>query len=70
MELAFEDHRWFDLVRWSFSPEWGIDWSKIDWGIDAANSITPFVKGKNEFFPIPINELNVNGGLLHQNPGW
>ena len=70
VELAFEDHRWFDLVRWSFSPEWGIDWSKIDWGIDAANSINPFVKGKNEFFPIPINELNVNGGLLHQNPGW
>ncbi len=70
VELCFEDHRWFDLVRWSFSPEWGIDWSKIEWGIDAANSVNPFVQGKNEFFPIPVTEINVNGGRLEQNPGW
>ncbi len=70
VELAFEDHRWFDLVRWSFSPVWGIDWSAIDWGIDANNSINPFIVGKDEFFPIPVSEINVNGGVLGQNQGW
>ncbi|HYW95314.1 MAG TPA: RagB/SusD family nutrient uptake outer membrane protein [Bacteroidales bacterium] len=70
VELAFEDHRWFDLVRWSFSLEWGIDWSQIDWGIDANNSVNPFTKNKNEFLPIPLSEINVNDGALKQNPGW
>lgn len=70
VELAFECHRWFDLVRWSFSTAWNIDWSEIDWGIDNMNSINPFVKGKHEFFPIPVQEINVNGGSLKQNPGW
>ncbi len=34
IELAFETHRWFDLVRWSFDPDWGINWDEIEWGID------------------------------------
>lgn len=70
IELAFESHRWLDLVRWSFSPEWGINWEEIEWGIDAENSRNPFVKGKHEFFPIPIFEIDVNDGALTQNPGW
>jgi len=70
IELAFEMHRWYDLVRWSFDPEWGIDWEEIQWGIDAENSVNPFVKGKHEFFPIPLEEIDINGGLLKQNPGW
>ncbi len=70
VELAFENHRWFDLVRWSFSEEWGIDWSQINWGIDGNNTINPFVKNKNEFFPIPLSEINANNGVLKQNVGW
>jgi hypothetical protein len=70
VELAFEGHRWFDLVRWSFSAEWGINWDEIQWGIDATNSVNPFVKGKHEFFPIPLEEIDINGGALKQNPGW
>jgi len=70
IELAFEGHRWFDLVRWSFDPAWGINWDEIQWGIDADNSVNPFVKGKHEFFPIPLDEIDINGGALKQNPGW
>ncbi|MGC9342754.1 MAG: RagB/SusD family nutrient uptake outer membrane protein [Bacteroidales bacterium] len=70
VELAFEYHRWFDLVRWSFDPEWGIVWEDIDWGIDNLNSVIPFVKGKHEFLPIPINEIDLSNGNLEQNPGW
>ena len=70
VELAYEYHRWFDLVKWSFDPEWGINWQEIDWGIDAMNSVNPFIAGKHEFLPIPLNEIDLSNGLLKQNPGW
>ena len=70
VEFCFESLRWTDLIRWSFSPEWGINWEEIDWGLNAENSENPFVTGKHEFFPIPLDEIDVNGGKLKQNPGW
>lgn len=70
IELAFEYHRWFDLVRWSFDSEWGINWDEIEWGINALNSVNPFIVGKHEFLPIPLNEIDLSHGNLKQNPGW
>lgn len=70
VELAYEYHRWFDLIRWSFDSEWATDWNEIDWGINAMNSINPFVEGKHEFLPIPLKEIDLSGGNLEQNPGW
>ncbi|MCF8225256.1 MAG: RagB/SusD family nutrient uptake outer membrane protein [Bacteroidales bacterium] len=63
VELAFEGHRYIDLIRWSFDPQWAIDWNEIYDG-------DVFQVGKNEFLPIPLSEINVNRGLLKQNPGW
>jgi hypothetical protein len=63
VELATEGHRFLDLVRWSFDPQWGIKWYDI-YGSSA------FIVGKNEYLPIPIEEINKNGGQLKQNPGW
>jgi hypothetical protein len=63
IELATEGHRFLDLVRWSFDPQWGIKWYDI-YGNSA------FKVGKNEYLPIPISEINNNGGQLKQNPGW
>jgi hypothetical protein len=63
VELALEGHRYIDLIRWSFDPQWGIDWEEIYNG-------NIFQVGKNEFLPLPITEINVNRGLLEQNPGW
>ncbi|MCF8225147.1 MAG: RagB/SusD family nutrient uptake outer membrane protein [Bacteroidales bacterium] len=70
VELGYEYHRWFDLVRWSFDPQWATDWNEIDWGINAQNTVNPFVVGKHEFLPIPIKEIDLSGGNLEQNPGW
>jgi hypothetical protein len=64
VELATEGHRFLDLIRWSFDPEWGIDWLEI---YDGQNI---FTVGKNEYLPIPLYEINLNEGLLEQNPGW
>ena len=53
-ELAGEGHRFFDLVRWG----------------DAATVLGAqgFVAGKNEIFPIPVQELR--GTKLIQNPNY
>lgn len=53
VELGFEMHRFFDLVRWGI----------------AAENINGFVAGKNEVFPIPQTELDLNPNLT-QNPGY
>jgi len=43
LELAFEGHRWFDLVRWGTAPQ--------------ALAFKGFVAGKNEILPVPLQEL-------------
>ena len=53
VELGFEFHRFFDLVRWGI----------------AKDILTGFVAGKNEVFPIPQTELDLNPNLT-QNPGY
>jgi hypothetical protein len=47
VELGFEMHRFFDLVRWGI----------------AAQVLPGFQTGKHEVFPIPQTELDLNGAL-------
>ena len=54
VELAGEGHRFFDLVRTG----------------KAAKEITGFIAGKNELFPIPIEEIQFAGGNWQQNPNY
>lgn len=58
VELAMEQHRYFDLVRQGRAQEvfanLGINW----------------IPGKHEVFPIPQSEIDVSGGVLEQNPGY
>ncbi|TRX66563.1 RagB/SusD family nutrient uptake outer membrane protein [Carboxylicivirga sp. M1479] len=58
LELAFEGHRFWDLVRWG------------DAGAELASR--GFKTGKNELFPIPQEEIDLNGGISteDQNPGY
>ena len=53
-ELFGEGHRFFDLVRTG----------------QAASRIAGFTPGKNEYFPIPLEEIQFSGGLWQQNPGY
>lgn len=53
-ELFGEGHRFFDLVRTQ----------------RAAQEIEGFTAGKNEVFPIPIEEIEFSNGNWEQNPGY
>jgi hypothetical protein len=70
IELALETHRFFDLVRWSFDTEWGIDWSAIYQDQSSPTGTGFFQAGKHEYLPIPFEEIDINKGKLKQNPGW
>lgn len=54
-ELAFEAHRFFDLVRWGTIPQVMLN--------------RGFVVGKHELQPIPQGEIDLNPEL-EQNPNW
>lgn len=54
VELAFEGHRWFDIVRWGIGPEvFGDKW-----------------QDRLSLFPFPQSEIDRSKGLLEQNPGY
>ncbi|SFN43506.1 RagB/SusD family nutrient uptake outer membrane protein [Salegentibacter flavus] len=53
-ELVGEGHRFFDLVRTG----------------RAAANIDGFTAGKNEVFPIPLEEIEFSQGNWEQNPGY
>jgi starch-binding outer membrane protein, SusD/RagB family len=57
-ELCFEGNRFWDLVRWGMASE------KL--------GSKGFVAGKNEVFPIPMNEIIANTMMddTDQNPGY
>lgn len=54
LELAFEGHRWFDLVRTGT--------------VDAEMGAT--VNANYRLFPIPISEVLSSGGVITQNAGY
>jgi starch-binding outer membrane protein, SusD/RagB family len=58
VELAMEQQRWFDLVRWGLAEE----------SIKRINKV--FTANKHELFPIPQTEIDLSGGTLKQNNGY
>lgn len=76
LELAMEGHRFFDLVRWGIAAEtmnayYAKEKTKRAYFITSGTS---FVKGKHEYYPIPLQEIQnsqVSGqATLKQNPGY
>jgi hypothetical protein len=58
VELAMENHRWFDLLRWGRASQ----------TMKAVGK--PFVDGKHEVLPIPQTEVDLTGGKVGQNAGY
>ncbi|PWS29192.1 RagB/SusD family nutrient uptake outer membrane protein [Pedobacter yonginense] len=82
IELAFEDHRWYDIMRWKIGastiavPMRGMDVVRQTNGTFV---YTPFVLSptfqktwteKQNLYPIPRAEIYKSKGILTQNPGW
>ncbi len=59
VELAMEEDRFWDLVRWG-------DVASV---MQAAGK-TNFTAGKNELLPIPSSQILLSNGKLTQNPGY
>ncbi|MGY3054893.1 hypothetical protein ACVWYG_003102 [Pedobacter sp. UYEF25] len=56
LELAFEGHRFFDLVRTGKAV--------------AVLGASGFKANKSEYLPIPLTEIEVTKGIIKQNPGY
>lgn len=79
IELAFEDHRFWDLLRWKDAqvlnePLMGIQVTKT---LSGNFEYTPFRVENRVFdasrmylYPIPQDEISKSANVLQQNPGW
>jgi hypothetical protein len=78
LELAMEGHRFFDLQRWDNGSGYMADvlnaYANVEKNLRPAYKNATFKKGKNEYFPIPQNQIDLanSGGstVLIQNPGY
>ena len=61
VELAFENQRWFDLLRFGVAVEYLTDFA-------ADNGYT--FSATDLLLPLPQAEINLSNGLLEQNPGY
>lgn len=73
VELAMENHRWFDLCRWGIVSD-VMETYRTTPSMENAEvqaEMKPFSKGKHELFPIPREEMNLNGYTqADQNAGY
>jgi len=58
VELAMEQHRWFDLARWGRAQS----------VLTAVGK--PFIANKHELLPIPQTEVDLTDGSIQQNKGY
>ena len=69
VELAFEHHRWFDLLR-TFTTSELVTYfqakSQSNFGLALLSNFTT----KDRYFPIPFNEYKLNPTKMYQNPGY
>jgi hypothetical protein len=70
LELGMEGWRFFDLVRWGIAAEtlneyFETEKQRRDYLQDAR-----FQEGRDEYLPIPQQQIDFSDGSYEQNPGW
>ncbi len=69
VELAFEHHRWFDLLR-AFNPTELVAFFKAKSQADYGNAKLSNITTKDWLFPIPFDEVKLDPVKMYQNPGY
>lgn len=67
LEFAMEGSRFFDLVRWGIADEILNEFYKEEVAIAPYYKDAKFDKNKDEFLPIPEQQINFSRGLYEQN---
>ncbi|MBD3627460.1 RagB/SusD family nutrient uptake outer membrane protein [Cyclobacterium sp.] len=70
LEMAHEGHRFFDLVRWGLADKVLNAYFEVEKTRRPHLSGANFVAGKNEYFPIPQNQIDLGRDLISQNPNY
>ena len=73
VELAFENHRFWDVRRWKKGPQYFRTIQVATISADKVltrSTVTRQWNDKYYFYPIPQSELRKNPNLAPNNPGW
>lgn len=69
VELAFENHRWFDLVR-NYDAQGLVTYFKAKSQADFGNAQLSNITTKDRYYPIPFDEYQLDPTRMYQNPGY
>lgn len=70
LEFATEGYHFFDLVRWGIAAEYCNKYFTLEKTRSAHLNDALFKKNRDEYLPIPLNQINYSRGLYQQNAGW
>lgn len=70
LELAMEGNRFFDLVRWGIAADYLNSYFSVEKTKREYLKEAKFTKNRDEYLPIPFNQINFSKGLYKQNPGF
>lgn len=70
LEFASEGKRFFDLVRWGEAAEFFDSYFAVEKTRRSYLKDARFTKGRDEYFPIPEQQISYSKGLYKQNTGW
>ncbi|WP_419803578.1 RagB/SusD family nutrient uptake outer membrane protein [Mucilaginibacter sp.] len=69
VELAFEHHRWFDLLRF-FTTDELVAYFKSKPQADYGAAVITNFSAKDRYYPIPFDEYKLNPAKMYQNSGY
>lgn len=69
VELAFENHRWFDLIR-NYDAQELVNYFKAKSQTDYGNAQLSNITTKDRYYPIPFDEYQLDPQRMYQNPGY
>lgn len=69
VELAFENQRWFDLIR-NYNAQELVQYFSKKSQADYGNAKLSNLSTKDRYYPIPFDEVKLDPTKMYQNPGY